>query len=328
MYPKQRGGGPRCGPYGRGCLRNFSLRIGLTALTILRDSLAGCAMRIRVMTSADIPAGMRLKELAGWNQTEADWQRFLDASKEGCFVAEIDGTVCGTAATISFEGRFAWVGMVLVDPAHRGHGIGTRLLHEAIAYLDAARITAIKLDATPAGKPIYERLGFQTEYEIERWVLRRPAEVHAAKPAPSAEQVIPPPLVERVIKSDREVFGANRSALLRSIHNDNPQLTDGLWNAGAVEAYSFGRRGSFADHLGPWVAVNEESARRMLEQFLSRSSREAVVVDCSMIRPFTKRLLQEFGFTHSRPLTRMYRGMNRFPGRPDLLCAILGPEFG
>ena len=74
------------------------------------------AMRLRTMTKADIPAGLRLKEIAGWNQTAADWKRFLEASPEGCFVAEEDGRVCGTATTISFENRFAWVGMVLVDP--------------------------------------------------------------------------------------------------------------------------------------------------------------------------------------------------------------------
>ena len=28
---------------------------------------------IRVMTPADIPAGMRLNEIAGWNQTFEDW---------------------------------------------------------------------------------------------------------------------------------------------------------------------------------------------------------------------------------------------------------------
>jgi GNAT superfamily N-acetyltransferase len=280
------------------------------------------------MTSADIPAAMRLKEIAGWNQTEADWRRFLAAGAEGCFVAEIDDAVCGTAATISFEGRFAWVGMVLVDPAHRGRGIGTTLLQKAIAYLDTAGIPTIKLDATPAGKPIYQKLGFLTEYEIERWIVRRPTELLPAKGASPTDQALPAPLLERVLKADREVFGADRSALLRSIYSDSPQLADGLWNAGSVEAYSFGRRGSFADHLGPWVAANEESARRMLEQFLSRSRRETVVVDCSMNRPSAKKLLQEFGFAHSRPLTRMYRGANCFAGRPDVLCAILGPEFG
>src|SRR6516164_8335744 len=130
-------------------------------------------MRIRTMTSADIPAGMRLKEISGWNQTADDWQRFLDASHQGCFV---------------------WVGMVLVDPAHRGQGIGTALLEKAIAYLDAAGIPAIKLDATPAGKPIYQKLGFLSEYEIERWVLRRTPQGLAATGELPPDQGPPPPL--------------------------------------------------------------------------------------------------------------------------------------
>ena len=68
---------------------------------------------LRLMTDADIPAGMRLKDLAGWNQTASDWERFLRASPAGCFVAESGGRVRGTAATIVYEGRFAWIGMVL-----------------------------------------------------------------------------------------------------------------------------------------------------------------------------------------------------------------------
>ena len=35
------------------------------------------SVSIRTMRAADIPLGMRLKQLAGWNQTEADWRRNL-----------------------------------------------------------------------------------------------------------------------------------------------------------------------------------------------------------------------------------------------------------
>ena len=34
-------------------------------------------MRLRAMTMADIPAGLLLNQSAGWNQTAADWERFL-----------------------------------------------------------------------------------------------------------------------------------------------------------------------------------------------------------------------------------------------------------
>jgi GNAT superfamily N-acetyltransferase len=299
---------------------------------IQTDPLPVCGenllMEMRAMTKADIPGGMRLKNLAGWNQTSADWERFLEADEKGCFVLEIDGAVRGTAATISYQGRFAWVGMVLVDPEYRGRGIGTRLLERCIEHLDSIRMPSIKLDATPLGQPIYEKLGFATEYQIERWTLKRAAEDLPRKEPTDASELMPAPLLEHILKADREAFGADRSVLLRSVHQHTPGFTDGVWNAGGMEGYAFGRKGSFADHLGPWIAKDADTARRMLEGFLSRSSRETVVTDCVKANPFVKDLLESFGFEYSRPLARMFRGRNDYPGRPELVCSILGPEFG
>ena len=59
-------------------------------------------LRIRGMTVADIPLGMRLKEQAGWNQVEGDWRRLLDLQPDGCFVAELDDVPAGTVTTCRF----------------------------------------------------------------------------------------------------------------------------------------------------------------------------------------------------------------------------------
>ncbi len=283
-------------------------------------------MQLRAMTENDIAAGMRLKELAGWNQTEADWKRFLRASRDGCFVAEVNAQICGTAATIVYSGRFAWVGMVLVEPEYRGRGIGTRLLELCIEHLDSIRVPCIKLDATPLGKPIYEKLGFVAEYELERWILKRAPE-SLPKRTETGEKM-PAPLLDFVMKADGVAFGADRSVILRSVNEEEPRFTDGLWNAGGMEGYAFGRRGSFADHLGPWIAKDATTGQRILEQFLAQTSRETVVTDCMQANPFAKKLLEAKGFELARPLTRMFRGQNDFPGRPELVCSILGPEFG
>ncbi len=284
--------------------------------------MPGTEMSLRLMTLADVPAGMRLKEIAGWNQTPADWLRFLRASPEGCFAAEAGGSVVGTAATIVYEGRFAWIGMVLVDPEHRGRGIGTRLLEKTIEHLDAIRVPTLKLDATPQGKPIYEKLGFVAEYEIERWRLQRPPVVPAPHPAP------PPRNLKRILRLDREIFGADRSALLESVYQEAPEFTLVAEFMGDLNAYAWGRKGSRADHLGPWIARDEPSARELLGDFLRRSARETVFVDAMRDNPFARGLLRSQGFEFSRPLTRMYRGPNPHPGRPELVCAALGPEFG
>ena len=55
---------------------------------------------------------------------------------------------------------------------------------------------------------------------------------------------------------------------------------------------------------------------------------ENLIVDCLKTNTVAAELLGQHGFRYSRPLTRMYRGKNEFPGKPGELCAIVGPEFG
>ncbi len=275
---------------------------------------------IRRMTPGDISAGEQFAQIAAWNQTRSDWERFLRANREGCFVAEAGGEVMGTVATITYQGRFAWIGMVLVHPDRRGRGIGTRLLNTAIEYLESCRIPCIKLDSTPQGKPLYEKLGFVSMFEIERWELRRSPE-RESDAAPAA-------VTAEMLERDREVFGADRSELLRSIALDYPHLVIHSRGQEELMGYSFGRRGALADHLGPWVARDEPAARELLNEFLRRSNGARIFVDALKGNPWAIGLLRERGFQFSRPLTRMYRGRNEFPGRIDLQCGVLGPEFG
>jgi predicted N-acetyltransferase YhbS len=276
--------------------------------------------KLRVMTSGDIPEAMRLKDAAGWNQTTLDWARFLSATPEGCFVAEYSSDVIGTAATIIYEGRFAWIGMVIVDEQYRGQGIGTALLKQAIHFLDSQKVPAMKLDATPQGRPLYGKFGFRSEYDIERWMLKRTVKENV----PENGQLS----IEEILRIDRDIFGADRSDLLRSLTREAPQLALLDTHEGKITGYSFGRLGSRADHIGPWVASREDAAERLLNLFLSRSSRELVFIDCLRQNPWAVPLVKSRGFELARPLTRMFRGTNKYPGQPELLCASLGPEFG
>src|SRR5258708_18710505 len=113
---------------------------------------------------------MRLKEAAGWNQTAADWQRVLALEPDGCFAIECDGQVRATRTAVCFGEELAWVGMVLTDAQYRGRGFARRLMEHTLAYVRGKRVAWIKLDATDMGRPLYERLGFDDEGTIERWI--------------------------------------------------------------------------------------------------------------------------------------------------------------
>jgi len=260
------------------------------------------------MTSLDVPDGMRLKELANWNQTEQDWQLFLSANPQGCFVAEVHGRVVGTVTTMIYENRFAWVGMVLVEPEFRKRGIGSALLERAIKHLESRGIACMKLDATPQGKPVYQKLGFVSEYEIDRWRLKR--SVKPIKPCTASGKV------EDVLYIDREVFGADRSALLKALSQSAPEFVRVLTPPTDPAGYTFGRHGSHSDHLGPWIAYGQGPAAELLAAFLARSSREVVVVDCLAANPWARGLLKRTalslrarspGCTEARTSTRVGR---------------------
>jgi hypothetical protein len=178
----------------------------------------------------------------------------------------------------------------------------------------------MKLDATPQGQPLYRKFGFVGEYEVERWMLRREGDEKPGEETPIE--------IEDQAQLDREIFGADRSGLLRSLTEEAPDFTLVARQEGGIVGYTFGRRGALADHLGPWMASTEEVAAALLDEFLRRSGRELVFVDCVRRNPWAVSLVKARGFTFSRPLTRMFRGKNNHDGRPELLCAILGPEFG
>jgi hypothetical protein len=115
---------------------------------------------------------------------------------------------------------------------------------------------------------------------------------------------------------------------LRSLLEEAPDFALAERKETEVIGYTFGRRGSLADHLGPWMARNEDVAAMLLDEFLRRSGREPVFVDCVRGNPWAVPLVKALGFQFSRPLTRMFRGTDGHAGRPELLCAVLGPEFG
>ena len=115
-------------------------------------------------TTSISPSGIR--SLAGWNQTDNDWKRIFHYQPDGCFVIECEGEAAGTATTTCYGNDLAWIGMVLVDPRFRRRGLATALMEHCLQFLEKEKgIACVRLDATPEGQTVYEKLGFRLEYE-------------------------------------------------------------------------------------------------------------------------------------------------------------------
>lgn len=282
----------------------------------------------RDMTDADTEAGLRLCRAAGWNQLDRDWKTLLEPPSV-FRVASREGRVIGSAGAVVYGTELAWVCMVLVDPADRGHGLGAALVEQVIERL--GHVAAVGLDATPSGRPVYARLGFVDTSGLARLECapspRRQA--LAAQPAPQRGRVRL--LAERdlpgVLAWDREVFGADRSRVLRSARTASPELAWVIEDEDTVCGYCFGRPGYRAAQIGPVVALEWESARALVSSCLASAPDRRCILDAPALAAWRSEL-QQLGFTEQRPFTRMYRRADAAPGRMERLFAIAGPEFG
>ena len=280
------------------------------------------AITFRRFTAADIPFGMELKNIAGWNQIPADWERLLAQSADGCFVAMADGVDAGTATAVDFKRRIGWIGMVLVPPDHRRKGIGTTLLHHAIDHLRDKGVEAIKLDATPLGKKVYDRIGFVDEYTLERRQGRGCAS------RSEGTRPIGPRDIDRIIEWDAVFFGAPRGALLRALIDANPALSHLVERDGEIAGCIVARPGLNAFQIGPWIATDPHTAEQLFDVVLNALDGEPVFVDVPLVNPHVVTMVESRGFELQRPFIRMHLGGNPHPGRPELVYATSGPETG
>jgi len=278
----------------------------------------------RDMTPADIAAGLALTRAARWNQTERDWGLFLRLSPEGCRVAVVDERVVGTVATARYEDRFAWVGMVLVDQAERGQGIGSRLMAQALAVLKD--MPSIRLDATPAGHAVYRKLDFVDEYRLSRMETVVSSEGLALQhnPArPMTKDDLP-----AVAVFDRQVFGADRLLTLGWVFDGAPEYAWVIEEGGQIVGYTFGRRGFNFEHLGPIIAHDQKTARRLVSACLDLQAGKPFIIDASHYETDWRSWLESIGFREQRPFIRMFYRGNPYPGLPPKQFGVLGPEFG
>jgi GNAT superfamily N-acetyltransferase len=278
----------------------------------------------RDMTPADIGAGLALTRAARWNQTERDWGLFLRLSPEGCRVAVVDERVVGTVATARYEDRFAWVGMVLVDQAERGQGIGARLMAEALDVLKG--MPSIRLDATPAGHAVYKKLDFVDEYRLSRMETVVSSEGLALQHNPAR------PMTEDDLRAvavfDRQVFGADRRLTLGWMFEGAPEYAWVIEERGQIVGYTFGRRGFNFESLGPIIAHDQQTARRLVSACLNRQAGKPFIIDASHYETGWRSWLESIGFREQRPFIRMFYRDNPYPGLPPKQFGALGPEFG
>src|SRR5438552_9305720 len=217
--------------------------------------------------------------------------------------------------------------MMLVHEAHQRRGIGTRLMRQALEYLQGRGVECVKLDATPAGRPLYEKLGFVSQWTLTR--CRRLAADNTQYPESAASKArdLADADWDAVDEIDAAAFGAPRDRLLRSLAQDSRAAL--VWPAqGPVVGWGMLRPGANDDYLGPLACSSAEGSLLLVAALLGKAGRHGVIWDVPDQNESAKTTAQRFGFVPLRPLTRMCLGLSPVADNPQAQFAIADPAVG
>lgn len=146
------------------------------------------AYRFRIATEEDLPRLVEMKLLMFTEAGRAsllppskhkavldDYARLYQADLARHFIAcEDRGPVACVGAFIKddlpyryFEPpTYGFIGDVYTEPSHRSHGLAKRLSQDAMLWLRSRGVRAVRLLASEAGRPLYQKLGFRPSEEM------------------------------------------------------------------------------------------------------------------------------------------------------------------
>ncbi|WNJ88005.1 GNAT family N-acetyltransferase [Bosea sp. 685] len=221
------------------------------------------SIQIRPMNPQDLGPAAILSGKIDWPHRRQDWD-FMFSVGEG-LVAVSGGEVQGTVMAFRHGPKLATLGMVIVDGALQGRGVGRRLMQEMIARLDGS---AILLQATKSGVPLYRGLGFDEVGDLYQHQGLVP-------------EVAPPVLAEnetirRVAAPDGRLealysraSGADKAKVMTALFSQAQcamLLRDGT-PAGFAMLREFGR----GLCIGPVVASDRRAAQVLIQHWLAGS---------------------------------------------------------
>ena len=218
---------------------------------------------LRGLAPEDLPAAHALSQTVGWPHRLSDWQFLYDLG-EGV-VMEGAGTLAGVALWWPFAPASATlglssVGLVIVSPDQQGRGLGRRLMEAVLERADPKHV--LRLNATPAGAPLYRALGFRNSGEVRQHQGRLRA--GARCPAGSGIRPLRPADRQAVAHLDRAATGLDRSTMLGRLHAvSSEELV--LERGGQVVAYGLRRAFGRGEVLGPVVATGEMDALAIVQ---------------------------------------------------------------
>lgn len=252
----------------------------------------------RNATHAELEQVLDWAATEGWNPGLDDAAAFHEADPQGFFVAEVGGAPVAAISVVNHTPQFAFLGLYIVRPSHRGRGVGFGLWQHALKH---AGQRTVGLDGVPEQQDNYAASGF----------------VHAGATTRFAGSLGPedPDLQEcraqdipTLVGHEARASNVSKEAYLSAWYQNTPNRRTFVdRRADRIVGFSTVRKCRQGAKIGPLVAEDAQGAERLLRHAASIFPGD-ISVDVPEGSTGLSELCTRLGLQPGFRTARMYRG--------------------
>lgn len=223
-------------------------------------------LTLREATMDDYDAIAAMREAVGWNVQRWALEAVIGQSDARCVVAVTpNGDLAGVGSGIVY-GQMGFVGNMVVAEAHRRRGVGSTILAAIDRFLTDAGCVRLELNATSAGRPLYERHGYAS---VGPSNVARVPRTAPLQPAADVRLRAATADLDELVAYDTPRFGGDRRRILALVVDGTPDLSCVVAESkGAIVGYA-GLSAS-SGRLGPVLADKPAVAAALLADAFAR----------------------------------------------------------
>jgi hypothetical protein len=275
--------------------------------------------------TCDVKGLVELSASVGWDYDEKEIGTVLSSGK--IFGHKNDeGKIVSSAAIIPYDTSLASIGMVIVNKDFRGMGLGKKAAGKCLESV--SKETAIMLIATEEGKPLYEKMGFQTVDFVHKYLCDH--YITNTKPLNNSDMIFEEfsgDDFDELLKLDADAFGDKRSSFLMNRIKQSEKCLVVKDHNGTIVGYGLSVLGPINLLLGPIVAPDFQTAFVLIDQ-LSSKHQGKLRIDVPSGNDEFMMLLEKSGFVNvSKPPIMVINSVNMLR-RNNTLFGIAAQIFG
>ncbi|AQS39258.1 acetyltransferase [Shewanella psychrophila] len=262
---------------------------------------------IRNMTTDELLLAVNWAQIEGWNPGINDAALFYLADPNGFFVGELAGEIVAVGSAVTYGDHFAFCGLYIVAPEHRGKGYGLALTEHRLAYCGDRNVG---IDGVLENVDIYQRIGYRAYYQNRRYQKSAAYRSQSIAAITDIDSKVSTAELDAINLYDRQCFPASREAFLQAWMTQNDGLTLVYRQEGKVLGYLVRRRCVEGYKVGPLFADNIDITSLLFNQAQSGIEGVTIILDVPESNPAAVALAEGEDMQVVFATARMYqRGM-------------------